>query len=151
VKHWSLITCAISASLIGAGPTTEPAHITSQEIGKGVLILGELGLPVGKETTITGFKKSVGPLQDMFTVETIDGKNVPDRLRIEVKGADKWADGTKATLLGHEVGTLRFASLSDGNLGPDDERWKGPYQTLYLRFVVTEVVSPQGLQVSHDR
>jgi hypothetical protein len=31
------------------------------------------------------------------------------------------------------------------NFGPNDSRWKGPYQQLFLRFEVEKIVSPANL------
>jgi hypothetical protein len=151
VNRWSLGACCALLLLVGAEPATRPSRVPGHEIGSGVIILGELGLPVGQETTVRGVKKSVGPLQEMFTVETIAGKAAPDGLRIQVDGIARWPDGTKATLRGNEVGTLRFVHLSETNFGPGDDRWKGPHQELFLSFHVSEVIAPHGLEVARER
>jgi hypothetical protein len=33
--------------------------------------------------------------------------------------------------------------------GPEDPRWKGPHQQLFLIFDVSQVVSPAGLEVGN--
>lgn len=147
----STAVCAALLVLIGAEPATRPSQIARPDIGDSVIIVGDLGLPVGQETTITGIKKANGPLQDMFTVEAIDGVAAPKRLRIRVDGIGNWTDGTRATLRGYEIGTLRFLHLDETNFGPNDDRWTGPYQKLFLSFHVSEVTAPKGLEVSPKR
>jgi hypothetical protein len=149
VNRWPLAASAALLLLIGAEPVTRPSTIPCEKIGNGVVILGELGLPVGQACTVTGVKKAVGPLPEMFTVETIDGKAAPHDLRIQVNGLAKWPDGAKATLRGYEVGTLRFQGLDGTNYsGADDPRYKGPHQRLLLHFEVTELVEPRGLKLA---
>ena len=136
--------------LLGAESTPRPTTVAGQDIGRRVVILGELGLPVGQDATIAGVKKPVAPGLN-FIVESIDGKPAPKGLRIRVDGIGKWPDGTKATLRGNEIGTLRFVHLDETNYGPDDDRWKGPHQVLLLSFHVSEVVAPKDLEVTSER
>jgi hypothetical protein len=123
--------------------------MTATTIGRDVVILGELGLPVGKETTISGRKRSIGKGEDTFDVETIDGKPATVR-SIGVEGIDNWPDGTKATLRGNEVGLLRYLQLRETGFGRNDPRWKGPHQELFVSFHVSEVVAPAGLKVEQE-
>jgi hypothetical protein len=150
VNRLLMAGCA-AVLLIGAGPAPRPTTVPAAEIGKRLIIFGELGLPVGKDTEITGRKRSVGPNRDMFVVETIDGKPAPDGLRIQVNGIKKWPEETKATLQGCEVGTLRFVTEHEGNPARNDKRWKGPYQQLFLSFHVSVVVAPDGLKIESER
>jgi len=153
VNRLSLAACAGLLLLIGAEPTTRPTRVPCERIGESVIILGKLGLPVGEVSTIAGVKKAGGPGADiMFTVETIDGKAAPQGLRIQVDGVANWPFGTKATLRGYEVGTLRLQGLDGTNYtGADDPRYKGPRQMLRLDFKVNEVVEPRGLKLAPQR
>jgi hypothetical protein len=136
--------------LLGAEPTPRPTNVASHDVGRRVVVLGELGLPVGQDATIAGVKKPVGPGLN-FIVESIEGKPSPRGLRIHVDGIGTWPDGTRATLRGNEVGTLRFVHQEDLNYAPNDDRWKGPYQQLFLSFHVSEVVSPEELKITPER
>lgn len=148
MKHWPIIACATALFIIGCQPTLRHSTVDSSQIGDDVTILGKLGLPVGQQTTITGIKKSVGPIRDMFTIETIDGTPSPAGLRIRVHGIANWPDETRATLRGSETGVLDFLYLHQTNYsGPDDDRWTGPHQHLFLHFDVSEVVSPTDMKI----
>jgi hypothetical protein len=148
VKLKAILLCSAMALLLAANPSTRPTPIQGDSIGADVVVLGQLGVPVGQEVTIGGHKKAVGPFPDMFSVDTIDGKNAPAGIRLEVAGVGAWPDGTAATLKGCEVGTLRYLQLSETNFGPDDDRWKGPHQQLFLKFEASEVVKPANLKLS---
>ena len=113
------------------------------DVGKKVEIIGDLGVPVGKKVTITGRKERNGPLANWFWVATVDGKK--KEIGIQIDGISHWPDGTEATLSGAEVGTLKFLTLKMTNYGPNDSRWKGPHQKLFLRFQVNKIVAPANL------
>ena len=119
--------------------------VSCSEIGRTILIQGELGKPVGSEITITGEKRANGPFADDFWVETVDGKAL--KKGITVPGIETWPDGTKATLRGYEEGKLRYLHLDETNFGPHDSRWHGPYQTLFMTFRVIKVIAPTGLRI----
>jgi hypothetical protein len=116
------------------------------EIGSKVLILGQLGVPIGETVTVSGVKKANGPLADYFWVDTVNGKKLSGVRGIQVEGIANWPDGTRATLRGHEVGTIRFLSLRDGNTDPRNKRFK-PHQTIFLSFRVKTIVNPKNLKL----
>jgi hypothetical protein len=140
-----IAACVIAMLLLGADHAKGPSTIRARSIGDRILILGELGLPVGQETTITGRKVFNGKGEDTFDVETIDGKAAS--LLISVYGIDKWPNKTKATLRGNEIGELRYIHLNETGFADNDPRWKGPRQQLFLSFHVSEVVAPAGLKI----
>ncbi|HVS70332.1 MAG TPA: hypothetical protein VHQ47_03665 [Phycisphaerae bacterium] len=135
-----------AVALIGcAGSAGRRMVIGGSRIGNDVVVVGDLGVPVGQEITIEGHKQADGPLADMFWVDTVDGKRLPGARGVEVVGIGGWRDGTVARLRGREVGTLRYVQLGDTNVGPDPNGWKGAYQRLFLRFEVSEVIAPAGI------
>jgi hypothetical protein len=69
-----------------------------------------------------------------------------DPLWIRVKGAAAWPEKTKATLRGHEVGTIEFTHSEDGNPAPGVPGPE-PHQVMYLRFEVLDVLEPKGLKL----
>jgi hypothetical protein len=131
--------------------TTKPPTVPATKIGDELVILGDLGLPIGKQVTISGHKHAIGPLRDIFLVETVNGDPVPPETRVTISGIESWPEKTIATLRGCEVGTLRFLQLNETNYGRHDERWKGPHQTLFLRFEVSEIVEPTGLKLAKEK
>jgi hypothetical protein len=136
--------------LVGAEPAAHHTAVSGDKIGDSVIVLGDLGLPVGQAVTIGGRKERAGRGRGTFLVETIDGKPTSADLHTHVTGIRKWREGTKATLRGNEVGTLRFVTIGETNFtGPEDPRWKGPHQQLFLTFDVSQVVSPAGLEVGN--
>jgi hypothetical protein len=66
-------------------------------------------------------------------------------MSVEIDGISHWKDGTRAKLVGYEEGTVTDLRLHHTNYGNNDERWKSPYQTIFLRFVAERVVSPKDL------
>ena len=143
----SNLLCGATVLLVAATPATRPTPIKAERIGDDTVVLGQLGVPVGQEVTIRGHKRRLGPIACMFSVDTIDGKAAPIATRVEVAGVGTWPDGTAATLKGCEVGTLRYLHLWETNFGPEDDRWKGPHQELFLTFEVSEVVEPATLKL----
>jgi hypothetical protein len=74
------IACCIALLLLGAEPTTGPSTIPHTKVGESIIIIGDLGVPVGEQVTITGIKKFDRGGQSGFVVETIDGKTAPASL-----------------------------------------------------------------------
>lgn len=139
----ALATIIALATFHSIGFAEEKEAVEASDIGDRLEIIGDLGVPVGTTVTITGRKQRNGPLANLFWVETIDGKKT--KIGIQIDGISHWPDGTKATLSGAEVGTLKFLTLEMTNFRPNDPRWKGPHQQLFLGFEVNEIVSPANL------
>lgn len=116
------------------------------EIGSKALFLGQLGVPIGQAVTVSGEKKANGPLAGSFWVDTINGKKLSGVRGIQVEGIANWPDGTRATLRGHEIGTIRFLSLRDTNLTPGNTRFK-PHQTIFLSFRIKTILNPKNLKL----
>ena len=138
------------ASLLSADSaqdSNDTQRLSFTKIGSSILIDGDLGHPVGEEMKIQGVKNANGPLSNWFWVESIDGKPLDSKLGILVNGISIWKDGTRATLIGHETGILKFRSLNETNYGEDDPRWKGPYQVIDLTFEVDRIIEPLGLRL----
>lgn len=121
-------------------------RIAVGDIGQTVEILGDLNIPVGRTVTIKGKKEGNSKRANLFWVEEVDLKKF--RVGILVNGIGHWPDGTSAILVGHERGVLRFLDLDDTSFprfGPFP--WRGPYQHVFLEFVVTKVIEPHSLDI----
>lgn len=139
---------ALLLLLLGVSWAEEKQEILANAVGTKVVIIGNLGVPVGKVVTIAGSKVREGPGDRQFRVTSVDGQKI--NMRIEVEGIKNWPDGTEATLKGAEVGTLKMLTLEMTNYGPNDPRWKGAQQHLFLEFKVEKIVTPIHLRLDKD-
>ena len=131
--------------MLGVTSAVEKQEVSANAIGSTIIVIGDLGLPVGKVVTIIGRKVHEGPGGNQFRVTSVDGRTI--NMGINVRGIEEWPDGTEATLKGAEVGTLKFLTKEMTNYGKDDPRWKAPHQQLFLEFVVDNIVSPANLRL----
>ena len=138
-----ILTFSLLALLVRPAGAAEKQTLPAASVGKDIEIVGTLGVPVGKVVTIKGHKTSGVTVGNLFEVTSLDGKAA--KLVVTVEGIDDWPDGTEAQLVGSEEGTLKFLTLEMTNYGPNDPRWKGPYQKLFLSFKVKKIVSPANL------
>jgi len=139
---------AIAAVLfIGVAANGRTLEVPYDDIPSKTVILGRLGIPIGRPALLHGKKARRGPNPNCFIVDKINGQPVPPGTDIYVEntGISKWADGTEATLRGHEVGTVRYRTMHDGNFDDADPRFH-PEQRVFLDFVIEKVIEPQGLQ-----
>ena len=134
-----LLAFSLLGLLVSPGGAAEKQTLPADSVGKDVEIVGTLGVPVGKVVTIKGRKTSSITVRNLFEVTSVDGKAA--KLVVTVEGIEEWPDGTEAELVGSEEGTLKFLTLKMTNYGPNDPRWKGPYQTLSLTFKIEKIVS----------
>ena len=144
VRILMVATLMLAASPALGQMDSSSRQIPAAEIGSKTLILGDLGVPIGEAVTISGEKRTNGPLANQFWVDTINGKKLAGVRGILVKGISHWPNGTHATLGGHEVGTIRFRSAHDGN-EPDDKQIQ-PRQIIFLTFHV-EKIEPKNLKL----
>ena len=154
-------TNAINIALLGsvsvlfaACHSVPRGRVPVSEIGKNVIIVGDLGRPIGEEVTIHGYKFSDSFYRDRFMVDSLDGKPLPPApisTSLHVSGIAEWPDNTKATLRGQEVGIVGFTHWGDGNPPPDEEGKFKPQQIIYLHFEVLDIVEPKGLKLGTER
>jgi hypothetical protein len=144
-----LINIALLGSvclLIGAAARKELTRVSHSEIGKNIVLVGDLGRPIGEEVTIQGYKIGGNIYGDCFHVDSLNGVPFNGPFWIRVKGVREWPDKTKATLRGHEVGTVEFTHSEDGNLAPSVPGPE-PHQVVYLRFEVLDILKPKNLKL----
>ena len=134
-----LLALSFLGLLVWPAKGEEKQALPADSIGKEIEIVGALGVPVGKVVTIKGRKTSNFTVGNLFEVTSLDGKAT--KLVVIVDGIEDWPDGTDAELVGFEEGTLKFLTLEMTNYGPNDPRWKGPYQKLFLTFKIKKIVS----------
>lgn len=120
------------------------------ELLENIEVVSSLGVPVGRFMTIKGYKEKGNPKNPCgFVVTDVNGRKIDERI-IEVAGIHAWPAGTEATLSGVEVGTLHYVyriMTSRDTDRPDIF----PYQSLDLRFHISEVVVPADLEFADDR
>ena len=125
------------------------AKVKASEIGNGIIILGDLGHPIGEDLTIHGTKTTNGPGIE-FRVDKVNNQILDRSMGITIDGIDQWPDGTEATMRGYEVGTIRYLHLEDTNFGSNDPRYK-LHQTIFLSFRPTKILEPKGLKIAPRR
>jgi hypothetical protein len=140
-----LLFCLVA--WVAAKSPMRPKAIDVHAIGEEAIIHSDLDEPIGVELVISGRKTVNGPLQNMFFVETVNGRAARRKVMISVNRINDWPDGTTATLRGYEEGTLRYLHARETNVSPEAaEKWV-PRQTLFVSFQVEEVVEPRDLKV----
>ena len=102
--------------------------IYAGDIGKKVVVIGQLGLPIGRTVTVSGYY--VGAGQTLFQVETVNGQKSDCQIMLKHADTEKPDEGHKATLEGYEFGTLS-STLENGTTYPTDR-----YQTLSTCFSI---------------
>jgi hypothetical protein len=140
-----LLTICITVLAAGnaVAQTAPPKQLSHRQVGRAVLIIGELGFPIGKEMIIHGFKRNIVKQPNMFEVDEIDGKRLERSIFISVPDLEQWPDDTEATLQGCERGELRFLydwQTSLPALAPGERR-RDPVQMLFTEFEVRSVIS----------
>lgn len=99
------------------------------DVGRKVVILGRLGVPMGTTVRITG-RVELRKGSD-FTVETVNATN---RLTaIIVEGLGTWPEGTRLTLEGHESGKISLLAYMGHSLcfGAPQLGWQAIQTTFY--------------------
>ncbi len=146
MRKFSVLVIALVLGIVGIAARDDAVtRFPANEIGKKLLIIGDLGVPLGEEVTISGEKRKNGPLDEWFWVEQLNGKRLAFRLGIQVNGISEWPDGTKASLVGFERGVVEYLHDYQTNIAPE-----APYtahQTAFLGFVPSKIVSPKGLEL----
>lgn len=128
-------------------PEFQKQKMNEVEILENIEIVSNLGVPVGRFMTIKGYKEKGNPKNPCgFVVTDVNGRKIDERI-IEVSGIPAWPAGTEATLSGVEVGTLHhvYRIMTSRDTDHPDIF---PYQSLDLRFHVSEVVAPANLHLS---
>ena len=142
----SLVIIVSLFCMAGKNKKEEKQKIAVTEICSKFEVIGRLGVPVGMGVKIKGYKKGKGPLQNYFLVEEINGVKIDRVIGVEINGIEKWKDNTQATLLGEEVGTIAYLHPYQTNIAPVDIFT--PYQTIFLKFKVYQIISPKGLKLA---
>jgi hypothetical protein len=134
-------------SFSGAEDTVHQSSLSYSQIGGSVIIVGKLGLPLGRIVCIEGSTRAVDN-DDMFSVDTVDGKMLPKPILINIPGTQAWPRNTRAALVGTERGELRYLFRNETGLpaveggGPSSE--EPVKQMLDVTFVVSKVVEITG-------
>lgn len=121
---------AISPHSSIPAPATTVSELPAREIGRSVVVIGDLGVPLGTTVTIKGY--SEGPGWGFFTVQEVNGKK--HNAQILVDGAHNWKKGTEATLEGYEYGQIGLLQDLPHNLRIGDPILKE--QRVHIRFHV---------------
>ena len=111
----------------------EEVRYAANDVGKKITVYGDLNVPLGKTVTITGEKRRVGLYDNVFWVDTINGKKVKSGMNILVAGIEQWSDGTTAKLYGYEQGKF--------TLSKDHKGVKLEHQMLLLSFKIVRLIS----------
>ena len=126
----------LSGLLADVGSSETASTIGVADIGKKLVVIGTLGLPLGTTVTISG--RYVGAARLQFDVERLNGKKCDYRLMLDYPEIEKWREGTRATVEGHEFGMLS-AGFEFSNSTLNDPRNKE--QALDTRFKITRVLA----------
>lgn len=135
----ALLAFSLLGLIILPAGAAEKQTLPADSVGKDIEIVGALGVPVGKVVKVKGRKASSVTVGNLFEVTSVDGKAA--KVVVTVEGIEDWPDGTEAELVGSEEGTLKFLTLEMTNYGPNDPRWKGPHQQIFLTFKIGKIVS----------
>lgn len=140
------------SAMLCVGCAATNSRVPVADIGRGTIVLGGLGRPVGQEVSIHGHKLGRHPMQSAgaFLVDLVDGQKLGHPVTIYGRGISEWPDDTEATVRGYEVATIRFEHIDDANYGPDDPRFR-PHQVAWLHFEPSEVVEPKRLKIGDAR
>ena len=130
----TILRSVILAILCSNAFGVEPIRHSSNDVGQKIIVYGVLDAPLGKALTITGEKRRLGLHDDVFWVDTIDGKKAKSGMNVLVPGIEKWPDGKKAKLYGYEQGEFILS-----NKNHDDVELE--LQRLLLSFKIVRIIS----------
>jgi hypothetical protein len=131
------------ASLAALAAKSAITKIAAKEVGNSVLVIGNLGHPLGEEITIKGHKTENGKGDNCFDVEVVNGEKY--QVLIDVSGIESWPNKTAATLRGYEEGYIRF--LQEKETGTSSTEKFTSHQEAFVDFHVNSVIEPASLKL----
>lgn len=127
----------------------EPQRIPFYEIGRKYLVMGNLGVPLGEEVEIRGKLRRVPKGGDSLLVSELNGQPLEKVVSVQIRGTTDWAEGTTATVRGHEEAEIDF--LRELTSRSRDDAEFTPRQMADHFFVPTDVLEPAELKINMNK
>ena len=146
MRSAGLCFALIAIILTAADKATKTTEVPASDIRARVVILGDLGQPIGETVTIHGTTVRPGKGDEVdIAVDSVNGKPLRPRTTVQIKGIAHWPIGAEVEIRGQEVGTVTFTNINHGGWARNDPRFV-LRQVLYLSFRGHEVISPRNLK-----
>jgi hypothetical protein len=146
------IGLALVLAVVGLGAReSDVKQIDSDDIGRTVIVLGNLGRPLGEKMTIQGRKLTTedGLKGDTtFEVQKIDGEALDRPRRVNIDGIGSWVRHQEATIVGYERGTIQFLYAEHTSLSLEAALKFTPRQRAFVEFVPYRVEAPDGTKLN---
>ena len=145
----ALMLVALSAS---AQPANDPAKqsVTASDIGRRVIIIGDLNKPLGTYLTIEGVRPERGGMRNNpLEVDTIDGKKLDKPVIVDVRGTQQLPKEGRIVLRGYETGAMAGIPL-DPLVKYDNDNLPQAIYHFALMFTATEIKQPATLERDHS-
>jgi hypothetical protein len=145
-----LAMAVVSFALCAADDPEKPTEVTVNDVGRRVVICGNLGQPIGEEVTVRGRKVPAGKGDQInFFVEAVNGQPLKPPTTIQVPRIIDWPIGTRAEIVGQEEGTITFTDIRNTALQNDDPRFV-LRQKIYLHFKASVLKDPGDLKLGDE-
>lgn len=112
--------------------------VPARAIGEEIILIGDLGVPLGTTVTITGSFSDSGFNQ--FKVTSVNGRTHTSTVFLDYD--NKWHDGTTMTIQGYEYGTISLVEHLPNGLYIGAPQLKN--QGVHILFHVLKAVTSSG-------